>query len=265
MDLQEFQGFLPSSCGKQTARRFMSGSAANQRLQAIYESLDSGNNKQAVKHCNALLAKADYPLVKALKALALQRCGRFDEALSVARELVSSPVACSHEATLSTVLMVFRRAGLASEATAICERGHEAKPQSEEIAVELLRCHLQAAAYGPAQLLALRLYKASGRASHLSWAVAMALLQADSLAPPTHAAATAAPDEAVAAANEAQRQKLLRLATAMMARAEVSTEGELQLRLAAHRRAGANEEATQRRQRATVARLAGSTAARCWH
>jgi N-terminal acetyltransferase B complex non-catalytic subunit len=234
----------------------------------VYDALDARNPRQAIKHCNALLAKAPYPLVKALKALALERTGKHDEAAALAREVAESQT--TDEVTLSTLAMVLRVQGRAEEATAAYASAVQRRPDSEELATQLFCCHMRARAYAPAQLLALRMYKgfpSPDAPLYLSWAVAALLLQADLLAPLVQegglagTARTVEPAPVAAGGGEgtreadsegnrrgdeevkrradgAQRTKLLQLAVAMMGREEVRNEGDLQLRLAALRRLG---------------------------
>eukprot|EP00962_Isochrysis_galbana_P033168 scaffold11044_cov113-Isochrysis_galbana.AAC.1 len=240
---------------------------------AVYDALDARNPRQAIKHCNALLAKAPYPLVKALKALALERTGKHVEAAALAREAAESQLA--DEATLSTLCIVWRAQGRVEEATAAYASALQRRPDSEELAIQLFCCHMRARAYAPAQLLALKLYKGFPGAEaplYLSWAVTALLLQADALAPLVQGGGPAGtlPPASVAAASEeakkevgaeakrtegagqdteadaeakkkadaVQRVKLLQLAVAMMGREEVRGEGDLQLRLSALRRLG---------------------------
>eukprot|EP00965_Chrysotila_dentata_P022961 760875-Pleurochrysis_carterae.AAC.1 len=58
------------------------------KVRAIYDALDARNTKQALKLCNSALAKGEVPLVLALKAVALQRSGKPDEALTICRQVV---------------------------------------------------------------------------------------------------------------------------------------------------------------------------------
>ena len=60
------------------------------KIRPIYEALDSRNPKQALKLCDAILKKQAIPLVQALKAVALARMDRLDEALAIARQVGAS-------------------------------------------------------------------------------------------------------------------------------------------------------------------------------
>ena len=48
-------------------------SSASAKVRSIYDALDARNPKQAVKLCDATLKKSPLPLVRALKAVALER------------------------------------------------------------------------------------------------------------------------------------------------------------------------------------------------
>ena len=60
------------------------------KLRTIYDALDAHNFKQSLKLCDAALKKAaDTSMVKALKAVTLERMGRTEEGLKLARDVAS--------------------------------------------------------------------------------------------------------------------------------------------------------------------------------
>ena len=76
------------------------------KVSPIYEALDAGNPKQAIKLCDGVLKKqADFPLVRALKAVALVRSSRMDDAIALARETSASLRPPFDEHVLNTLLI----------------------------------------------------------------------------------------------------------------------------------------------------------------
>ncbi|KAL1444335.1 hypothetical protein MTO96_045569 [Rhipicephalus appendiculatus] len=70
------------------ARSHADSSISERRLRPVYDYLDNGNHKKALQEAEKLLKKQkDFSCAKALKALALVRLSRSDEALSVLKEL----------------------------------------------------------------------------------------------------------------------------------------------------------------------------------
>ena len=194
----------------------------NRKVQPIYEALDARNPKQAVKLCDAALKKASIPLVRALKAVALERIGRADEATALVREEAAAIVKAPpiDETVLSTLMIVFRAVGLASEGSAAYEAAWQVEPDNSELAAHLFSSHLRTAQYAKAQAVAMKMFKRPQGDEYIFWAVSCVVLQVDDMAPPRQphkAYAEAAPPEAAA--------KHLQLAAAMLGRA--ATQGKL--------------------------------------
>ena len=81
------------------------------KVRGVYDALDARNYKQAIKLADAALKKSDGsnngPLVRSLKAVALERTGRGGEALALCREVVAGDVP-TDDALLSTLMLVFK-------------------------------------------------------------------------------------------------------------------------------------------------------------
>lgn len=61
------------------------------QCQPIYDALDTGSYKAALAHANKLLKKQpNFPLASSLKAIALARSGRRDEALATCEEVIKA-------------------------------------------------------------------------------------------------------------------------------------------------------------------------------
>lgn len=219
----------------------MSSQDVARKVRPIYDALDARNNKQALKLCNAALAKSSVPIIASLKSIALEGLGKPDEALAVAREVAAaSPPPCD-EQVLSTLMLAFKGLGCAAEGTAAYEAAFNREP-SASLGELLFSSYLRTAEFGKAQALALKRYKQPGGDEQLYWAVACMLLQADMMAPPrqptpAYADAPAAPAAA----------KLLQLAAAMCARAagqgKLTSEAHVLLYHEALRRQGAADAA----------------------
>ena len=157
---------------------------AERRLRPIYEALDSRNPRQAIKLCDAALKKGSFALIAALKAVALERAGRADEALQLAREVGSSLRPPVDDHLLSTLLIPFRAVGKMEETVPFYEAAHAAEPDVAELSDALLGIYLKVGAYAKAQQLAMRLYKAQSETALLCGAVTCILLQVDGMGPP---------------------------------------------------------------------------------
>ena len=188
----------------------------NRKVSPIYEALDARNPKQAVKLCDAALKKASIPLVRALKAVALERMGRTEDATALARQEAAA-VAKSlpiDETVLSTLMIAFRALGLADEGSAAYEAAWQAEPDNSELAAHLFSSHLRTAQYAKAQALAMKMFKRPKGDEYIFWAVACLVLQVDEMGPPRQphrGFADVAPPEAAA--------KHLQLGVAMLGRA----------------------------------------------
>ncbi|KAJ3298905.1 N-alpha-acetyltransferase 25, NatB auxiliary subunit [Borealophlyctis nickersoniae] len=102
------------------------------RLRPIYDALDYGASKQALQLCNKALKKQpDALILKALKALALNKLGFEDEALSLCTEVRNGGT--TDRGVLHTLTLVYNAQGLAAEVTAIYEQAFKVAPRDEEI------------------------------------------------------------------------------------------------------------------------------------
>ncbi|KAJ3152288.1 N-alpha-acetyltransferase 25, NatB auxiliary subunit [Geranomyces variabilis] len=81
-------------------------SAFERQLRPIYEALDSYNNKQAVALCTKALKKGENQTIKALKAVALDRLGKEDEALEICDEIKRTKP--TDDAVLQYICMVYK-------------------------------------------------------------------------------------------------------------------------------------------------------------
>lgn len=217
---------------------------ATAKVRQIYDALDARNPKQALKLCNAALGKQAQgpPLISALKAIALERLGKNDEALVVARAVAASKPPPTDDVVLSTLQIAFKALGHAQEATAAYEAAFAANPGDGEMASLLFSSYMKSSEWAKAQQLALKNYKQPGGEEQMYWAIACILIQVDLMSPPRPLTRQYA--EAPAPASAA---KHLALAAAMCGRAasqgKLTTEAQLLLYLEVLKRQGADEAA----------------------
>ena len=78
----------------------------NVKIRQIYDAFDSGNPTLALNLIQKQSKKLDFPLLTALKALALQRCGKKQEALEVCSQIKSTNP--TDDAVLHAMTLVYR-------------------------------------------------------------------------------------------------------------------------------------------------------------
>ncbi|CAG8532389.1 10869_t:CDS:10 [Paraglomus occultum] len=148
------------------------------RYRPIYEALDAANYKAALQRCSKLLKKQpDLLVVKALKALALEKTGKTDEAIELCAQIKAlKPV---DEAVLQALSLVYRSADKQQAVVELYQTALKQKPNSEEFGyhwfIALVRIH----DYRGQQQAALKLYKTFKSNRYYFWAVTSILLQAD--------------------------------------------------------------------------------------
>mmetsp|Transcript_16174 Transcript_16174/g.50500 ORF Transcript_16174/g.50500 Transcript_16174/m.50500 type:complete len:1049 (-) Transcript_16174:38-3184(-) len=150
----------------------------SQKLKGIYDALDHGNYKNASKLCSALLQKQPaHALCKALQAVALERCGRRDEALRLCGEAaLGSGV---DDTVLSTCQVVYRRCRQGATIVQMYDAASTREPENEEYAVALFLATIREGEFGKSQQVATKLYKKFNKPSYLHWIIVAILLQAE--------------------------------------------------------------------------------------
>lgn len=108
-------------------------------------------------------------LTQALRAYALERLGKTDEALEVAREVKAQNP--TDEALLSTLALTFKLTGNMEEMTEMYEKALEQDPQNESRARDVYYCYARTREYKKQQQLAQKLYKAFNKPQYVYWAV----------------------------------------------------------------------------------------------
>ncbi|CAJ1415821.1 unnamed protein product [Effrenium voratum] len=161
------------------------------KLKGIYDALDHGNYKNACKLCVAFLQKQpSHSLARALHAVALERCGRRDEAIQLCQETVTAGMACDanspavlDEIGLSTLQVVFRRCRHLDAILQMYEEAWNKQKEVEEYGVLVFMAAVHTNGFAKAQQVAMTLYNKFKKSHYLLWVTAAILLQVRAGAP----------------------------------------------------------------------------------
>lgn len=178
------------------------------RLKNVYELLESGNNKKVIQEVDKLVAstanlslgkkklasnevglpgydeQTTFIIAKALKALALVRCGRKSESDTLVDELLCSNT--TDENALSIIMQYCKETHQLSKIVVFYENAAnklEAEKASkqqdyEEILVSLFNAYVRNRDFKKQQQLALKLYKQTGKLMFSYWNAASYVLMA---------------------------------------------------------------------------------------
>lgn len=131
----------------------------------IYNAIDTGNNLLAVKHADAILkSQPDLALASALKALALVRVGKRDEASDVCTKLAARGLRKGEENALSSLTWTLGRLGRHDDEIKLLEAAVKESPNNEDLARQTFLALVKSQAFQKAQQLSLKMHKTfSGR------------------------------------------------------------------------------------------------------
>ncbi|KAI8820831.1 N-acetyltransferase B complex non catalytic subunit-domain-containing protein [Fimicolochytrium jonesii] len=147
------------------------------KLRPIYEALDSYSNKQAISLCNKHLKKQPNALIlKALKAIALDRSGRDDEALELCDEVKKGDV--SDEAILQAIVMVYRGHGRHADIIEVYKNAYAKAPKNEELANHWFMALVRADDRSAMQQAAMKIQKQFKDNRYMFWTIMSLWLQA---------------------------------------------------------------------------------------
>ena len=148
------------------------------KVRAVYDALEMRKNKQALKLLAPLLdKKPTNAQLRILKALALVRSGRKEEALALSRELKGEKEVQRDETLLNNLAIVFREGGSAAEATACFEAALANDPGNEELALCLFGAYVRERNFLKLQQQAQKMAKQFGRDAYAVWAIVATSLQ----------------------------------------------------------------------------------------
>ena len=149
-------------------------------LRPIYDLIERGQYKQALRRLRSLRKGDGTAIVKALKAHCLERTGHCDEALAYCREVQATrPV---DEIVLNTLKIVYTCAGLPGEITACYKNAIDqlefAHPGTEELARQYFFCLVRDGDFKNQQRVAMKLFKSFGNPKYMLWAATALALRA---------------------------------------------------------------------------------------
>ncbi|CAN0335730.1 unnamed protein product [Pylaiella littoralis] len=149
----------------------------SRKLQPIYNALETGNWRQAVRLCEKRDVEK-WQISKALKANGLWRLGKYDEGLQLCLEVQgASP---TDEDTLAAMSYNYRMMSRRELVAPMFEAAVSAKPGDSSLLKELFMCYVRAKHYLKAQQTATKLYKANAQGGKfIIWAAATMLIQAE--------------------------------------------------------------------------------------
>ncbi|KAF9576942.1 N-alpha-acetyltransferase 25, NatB auxiliary subunit [Mortierella alpina] len=148
----------------------------DKKLRPIYDAMEVGNYKEGILLCNKALKKQpDLHIVKALKALAFERCGRMNDALLLCKEIQFARP--TDEQTLRTLSMVYRSANKYEEMIKLYEHASKMNPKNENLATQWFMSLARVLDYKGQQMVALQLHKNFKKSNHMFWAIMSITLQ----------------------------------------------------------------------------------------
>ncbi|KAI0721082.1 N-acetyltransferase B complex non catalytic subunit-domain-containing protein [Cerioporus squamosus] len=149
----------------------------DRQIRPIYEALDTNSNKSAILACNKVLKKQpNNLLVKALKALALVRSQKVEEALVLCDEVLAAKPA--DESTLAAMMHVLRGLGRHMDMVTMYDDAYKQQPANEELGTQTFFANVRIGNWKAAQQIATKMHKQFQDEHYLYWNIMSALLQA---------------------------------------------------------------------------------------
>eukprot|EP00850_Spirogloea_muscicola_P011586 SM000072S21220 [mRNA] locus=s72:417372:423440:+ [translate_table: standard] len=155
----------------------MADAVLERRLRPLYDAVESGNHKAALKLANTLLQKhGSSQHLKMLKALTLERMGKKEEALAVCLEVKAEVPRDLN--VLGDLDQVLSRLGRLDDVVECHEIAAAKYPDDLDLNVALFHAYIRRYDYVKQQLVSMRLYKKYGEERYLLWAICSLDLQA---------------------------------------------------------------------------------------
>lgn len=147
------------------------------RLRPVFDNLELGNNKKAIQEADKVLKKnPTIQCARALKALALLRVGREEEAAKLEKELiVEKPCDVS---TLQVLTFYYRETDELNKICSLYSGAVGVCPGNEELMSHLFMSYVRINDYKQQQTAAMQLYKFRPKNPYYFWAVMSIVLQA---------------------------------------------------------------------------------------
>lgn len=153
------------------------GGVVERRLRPVYDWLDNGYNKKALQEAEKVLKKSpSLQAARALKALALYRLGRAQEAEAVLDALVEEKP--SDDTTLQAMTMSFRESQQLHKVCTIYENAVKIDTTNEELHSHLFMSYVRVGDFRSQQRAAMAIYKFAPKNPYYFWAVMSIVLQA---------------------------------------------------------------------------------------
>lgn len=149
-------------------------------MKKIYDCLNIGCNKKAVQEVDRLPKNArDMTVFKALKALALIRMSKMQQASDILKEI--NPEDDLDEVTLQTMTSCYKESTDVSKIVDLYEAASRRKPDDTEIMAHLFMAHVRVFNYKRQKEIALQMYKIFGKKKRLYsfWAIMSLVMQAE--------------------------------------------------------------------------------------
>ncbi|EJU05253.1 hypothetical protein DACRYDRAFT_19822 [Dacryopinax primogenitus] len=138
------------------------------QLKPIYAALETNSLKSALQHCNKLLKKkSNWDIVKALKALALQRGLKTEEASQLCDEILKNKP--SDESTLLALNLTLRPLGRHEDIVTLYDDAFKKHPDNEEIGAQAFLAMIKVRSWKTAQQVGLKLWKTVKHDRYLYW------------------------------------------------------------------------------------------------
>jgi len=146
------------------------------KLKGVYDAFDHGQYKQALKLLTAFLKKEPkHSLAKALNAMALERCGKKDEAIKVALDAQQSGL--DDDTVLNNIKVVYRRCRRFDLLVKMWDAAWTKDPSNDQIGERLYLASLRDKDFVKAQQVATKLYSKLKREQFLHWIIVSLHLQ----------------------------------------------------------------------------------------
>ncbi|GAB6030038.1 N-alpha-acetyltransferase 25, NatB auxiliary subunit [Chamberlinius hualienensis] len=159
------------------ARSHVDASVNERRLRPIYDCLDNGNNKKAVQEADKVLKKQkDFQCAKVLKALALLRLGRQEDANKYLQQVHSEVP--TDDATLQAMTICYRELHKLDMIAEIYDLASRKDPQNEELLTHLFMAYVRLGQYKKQQQVAMNLYKLKSKNPYYFWGIMSIVMQA---------------------------------------------------------------------------------------
>ncbi|XP_046462363.1 N-alpha-acetyltransferase 25, NatB auxiliary subunit-like [Daphnia pulex] len=160
-----------------TKMKPVDNSVNERRLRPIYDWLDNGNNKKALQEAEKVLKKQpNLQCARVLKALAMVRLGKSEEAQTILQE-VQLEEPCE-DATLQAMAICYRETHRPELTCQIYEAAVRKDPLNEEFLSHLFMGYVRIGDYRKQQLTAMALFKVKPKNPYYFWAVMSILMQA---------------------------------------------------------------------------------------